>query len=207
MPDPLRGKIFLSVVDTYANVDLNRGSCNDTDGRQRVELADAIKGRCAVLLVFGQSNGANSGGTLYTPKHAVYNFNIFDGLCYVARDPLLAHRKAWQFPGRLRRPFDRARSLQLGDPDDHFGWRKPGRGVDHGRLANRRLQIAIKRAAGAGLRFTHLLWHQGETNARHGPEPDVYIASIHNIRAALNDYGVDAPLYVAQATYRELAAT
>lgn len=48
----LRGAIFLSVVDTYENVDLNRGSCNDVAQRKRVEVAEAVRGRTAVMLVY-----------------------------------------------------------------------------------------------------------------------------------------------------------
>src|SRR5688572_30663637 len=102
MSDPLNGKIFLSVVDTYENLDLNRGSCNDRTGRQRVEIAEALFSRCAAILVFGQSNGANSGDTPYIPKHRVFNFNVFDGQCYVARDPLLgATESKGNFASRL----------------------------------------------------------------------------------------------------------
>src|SRR4051812_15717033 len=99
--DPLRGCIFSSVVDTYANVDLNRGSFNDTTGRASIAISDACRGRTAVLLIFGQSNGANSGSTLYFPRARVFNFNWFDSRCYVAKDPLAGrHRAEWQF----RRP-------------------------------------------------------------------------------------------------------
>src|SRR5215813_7396673 len=67
-----RDRIFLSAVDTYENVDLNRGSFNDTSDRIRVSAAQVLQGRPAVILIFGQSNGANSGkhqrkvGTAFT---------------------------------------------------------------------------------------------------------------------------------------------
>jgi hypothetical protein len=65
---------------------------------------------------------------------------------------------------------------------------------------HRRLQIAIKRATNWGLRFTHVLWHQGETNARHDPDGPLYAECFMNIHGTLRRYGVDAPIYVAQAT-------
>ena len=198
---PPQEQIFLSVVDTYPNVDLNRGSCNDIANRTRVEISEALKGRCAVMLVFGQSNGANSGDTPYTPTRRVFNFNLFDGQCYVARDPLLgATEQKGNFAGRLgdmlieRGLFDFVilTTVSVGGSRAEE-WTTGG-------SRHRRLQLAIKRAQDAGLRYTHLLWHQGESNARHDPDPEIYLASIRNINAALRRYGVDAPLYVAQAT-------
>jgi hypothetical protein len=96
------GEIFLSVVDIYENVDLNRGSCNDAQDRVRVDRDEVMRGRTAVMLTLGQSNAANSGDTPYVPRQRVFNFNIFDGHCYVARDPLLGtteHRG--NFAGRM----------------------------------------------------------------------------------------------------------
>src|SRR5262249_22577875 len=69
-----------------------------------------------------------------------------------------------------------------------------------GGARHRRLQVAIKRAMDSGFQFTHLLWHQGETNARHDPDGPLYAACFMNIHAALRRYGVPAPIYVAQAT-------
>src|ERR1700730_1970636 len=84
-----RGRIFLSVIDTYENIDLNRGSINDVHNRIRVGRPGLLQGRMAMILIFGQSNGANSGDTPYVPRNRVFNLNVFDGQCYVARDPLL----------------------------------------------------------------------------------------------------------------------
>src|SRR6185437_8096672 len=72
-----------------------------------------------------------------------------------------------------------------------------------GGVRHRRLQIAIQRAHELGLRFTHLLWHQGESNANDRPDGDLYARCFKNIYAAIRDYGVDAPIYVAQATICE----
>ena len=44
-----RDRIFLSPVDTYENVDLNRGSFNDTSDRVRVSAAQVLQGRPAVM--------------------------------------------------------------------------------------------------------------------------------------------------------------
>jgi Carbohydrate esterase, sialic acid-specific acetylesterase len=197
----LSGTIFPSVVDTYENVDLNRGSCNDVAGRERVPVTDATRGRTAVMLIFGQSNGANSGDTLYVPRRRVFNFNLFDGHCYVARDPLLgATENRGNFAGRMadmlieRGHFDSVVLAPIGVGGSRIEeWTTGG-------SRHRRLQLLIRRAIDAGLTFTHALWHQGESNARYDPDGPLYAACFMNIHAALRRYGVDAPIYVAQAT-------
>jgi len=195
------GPIFLSVVDTYENVDLNRGSCSDVAGRVRVEVAQATRGRTAVMLVFGQSNGANSGAAPYVPRRRVFNFNLFDGHCYVAKDPLLgATESRGNFAGRMadmlieRGHFDSVVLAPIGVGGSRIEeWTTGG-------ARHRRLQVAIKRAQVSGLTFTHLLWHQGESNAGEDANHSLYASCLRNIHAALRSYGVAAPIYVAQAT-------
>jgi len=47
-----RDRIFLSAVDTYENVDLNRGSFNDTSDRVRVSSAfDFINQTHAAIII------------------------------------------------------------------------------------------------------------------------------------------------------------
>ena len=200
-PDKLAGRIFLSAADTYEGVDLNRGSFNDTEGRVRVDLTEAVRGRTAVVLIFGQSNGANSGDTPYVPRQRVFNFNVFDGHCYVAKDPLLgATERRGNFASRMadmlieRDLFDSVVLAPISVGGSRIEeWTTGG-------ARHRRLQVAIKRAADFGLTFTHALWHQGESDARADADGNLYAACFMNIHAALRSYGVDAPIYVAQAT-------
>jgi hypothetical protein len=199
--EDLRGRIFLSVVDTYENVDLNRGSFNDISDRVRVSTAQVLHGRPAVILIFGQSNGANSGDAPYVPRHRVFNFNLFDGHCYVARDPLLGTTESrGNFASRMadmlieRGLFDTVVLAPIGVGGSRIEeWTTGG-------ARHRRLQVAIKRATENTLTFTHVLWHQGESNVGVDADADLYISSFLNIHGALRSYGVDAPIYVAQAT-------
>src|SRR5262249_22916151 len=120
---------------------------------------------------------------------------------YAAKDPLLgATETRGNFAGRMadmlieRGLFD---SVVLA-PNSVGGSR-----IEEwttGGARHRRLQVAIKRAMDSGFQFTHLLWHQGETDARHDPDGPLYAACFMNIHAALRRYGVHAPIYVAQAT-------
>ncbi len=63
-----------------------------TAGRREVSIALFSESpTTAVILGIGQSNIANESeaSARYEPKGEVYNFNFFDGKCYVAKDPLL----------------------------------------------------------------------------------------------------------------------
>jgi hypothetical protein len=195
------GRIFLSVVDTYENVDLNRGSFNDTGDRVRVGATEVARGRTAVILIFGQSNGANSGDAPYVPRHRVINFNLFDGHCYVAKDPLLGTtERRGNFASRMA---DMLIEQSLFDTVVLAPISVGGSRIEEwttGGARHRRLQIAIKRAADSGLNVTHVLWHQGESNAGVDADADLYIGCFLNIHEALRSYGVNVPIYVAQAT-------
>ena len=193
--------ISLSPVDTYENVDLNRGSFNDIRGRKRIEVSDAVQGRSVVILILGQSNGANSGSTPYTPKRRVFNFNLFDGFCYVAQDPLLgATETRGSFGSRLGdKLIDSGHWDTVVLAPISIGGSRIEEWTTGG-VRHRRLQVAIQRAADSGLTFTHVLWHQGESNARSDADGDAYVECFLNIHAALRGYGVSAPIYVAQAT-------
>lgn len=62
---------------------------NDSAGRAKLDCR-ALADNTLALLLFGQSNAANSGETRYPARPGgVYNFNILDQHCYEAVDPLL----------------------------------------------------------------------------------------------------------------------
>jgi len=50
---------------------------------------DSSELRTAVIIVLGQSNVANHGEGHYVSTECVHNFNVYDGRCYHAADPLL----------------------------------------------------------------------------------------------------------------------
>jgi hypothetical protein len=53
----------------------------------------------------------------------------------------------------------------------------------------------------AGFRITHVLWHQGETDALRNTTSEYYVAKFSALLSALRDAGVEAPVYVAVASY------
>lgn len=81
-PDPFLLKEFVPSGPAY-----NAGNQND-DGKTRVALNPAANN--GILVVFGDSQGANVVTTPYTPSNAnVLNFNIYNGATYAAADPVL----------------------------------------------------------------------------------------------------------------------
>jgi hypothetical protein len=193
--------IHLSAFDTYENVDLNRGSCNEWRERELVSRAEVFQGHTAAILILGQSNGANSGAASHVPSRHVFNFNLFDGNCYVARDPLLGTTELrGNFATRMadmlieKAAFDNILLAPISVGGSRIeDWTTGG-------VRHRRLQVAIRRAMDRGISFTHVLWHQGESNAGPDADKDLYVACFQDIRAALRAYGVLAPIYVAQAS-------
>lgn len=170
-----------------------------TGDRVEVPLAALREKRTMVALVFGQSNAANGGETPGAEHPAVYEF--YNGRLYQARDPLLGADgnggSVWLQLG--------AKAVESGD----FGavvlvsfavsateiarW-APG-GSLHDALLNR-----IAQARASGLRFTHLLWHQGEADAYRGTGEAAYRESFLAMLAAIRRQGVDAPIYTAVAS-------
>ena len=158
----------------------------------------------AVILGAGQSNIANEceASAKHQPREGVYNFNFFDGRCYVAKDPLLGAS------------IDRSNVLtRLGDllvdrgnyrrvllvPIAHGGtyareW-SPG-----GRMFSR-LQWTLEQLRERRIGITHVLWQQGEAEAAAAnPSAEDWISHFQATAGAIRAAGTDAPIYVAQST-------
>lgn len=183
------------------NIDPNGRSFNDASARKRADARDVMTGHTAVILTFGQSNASNAGRGCYAPRKPVFNFNLLDRQCYVAQDPLLGTTETGgNFATRLgdmlieRGPYDTVLIAPIAIGGSQVAeWTTGGR-------YHCRLQAVIEGIGAAGLRFTHLLWHQGETDAAYYPDTEHYRSCFMNLHDAIRDYGVDAPLFVAQAT-------
>jgi hypothetical protein len=147
----------------------------------------------------GQSNAANSGDTLYRAKHDVINFNWIDGKCYHAEDPLLGTDgdggTIWTRLGDELIDNGAYKQVVLVDiavsGTPIRAWAGADGPTRHGVEA-----AAALRAFGR--RFTHVLWHQGESDWQ--TPRDIYIRLFHTMAEYLRDNGVDAPIFVAQTT-------
>jgi hypothetical protein len=170
----------------------------DGSGRQAVDCG-TIRQDAAILLVMGQSNAANSGDTLYRAKHDVINFNWIDGKCYHAEDPLLGTDgdggTIWTRLGDELIDNGAYKQVVLVDiavsGTPIRAWAGADGPTRHGVEA-----AAALRAFGR--RFTHVLWHQGESDWQ--TPRDIYIRLFHTMAEYLRDNGVDAPIFVAQTT-------
>jgi Carbohydrate esterase, sialic acid-specific acetylesterase len=157
--------------------------------------------RHAILFTFGQSNSANFGETRYTATQNVVNFNIHDGKCYPSADPLLGADgdggSAW---GRLgdqliaSGAFDRVLIVPFG-----IGGTALHEWTTGGRL-HPRVKYTAQQLNRAGIAPTHVLWHQGENDARIGTASSDYIRMFTALVQSLRDYGIEAPVFPAIAS-------
>lgn len=170
----------------------------DSSGREEIDCR-TIRKDAAILLIMGQSNAANSGEGLYRPIHDVINLNWADGKCYVAEDPLLGTDgdggTIWTRLADELIENAGVRQVVLVDIAAS-GTRVRVWAGDAG-PARRAIEAAeiLRRH---DLRFTHVLWHQGESDwvTPHG----VYIRLFREMTEYLRANGIDAPIFVATST-------
>ena len=158
----------------------------------------------AVILGLGQSTIANEGeaSACYEPKGEVYNFNFFDGQCYVAKDPLLGasidRANVLTRLGELlvqRANYGRVLLVPIAHGGTYATEWSPG-----GRMFPR-VEWALERLHERRIRITHILWQQGEAEAAtNNPDPKEWMRHFTAMVGAVRATGVEAPFYVAQCT-------
>jgi hypothetical protein len=178
-----------------------------TDTSSRTEVScEQIKGRrLMVALVFGQSNSGNHGETIYKPQQPVYNF--FRGRCYRAEDPLLGptgdRGSVWSRLGDMlikEGMYDTVVLIPIGVGTTTIDQWTEG-GYLHPRIIN-----AIKESKSRGLKITHMFWVQGGSEKRTSGDAqnkEAYKRNFMTMLRSIRMMGVDAPLYVAVATYND----
>jgi hypothetical protein len=172
----------------------------DPTGRRQVDCDQFKLPGSAVILTLGQSNAANESTLAYQPGEGVFNFNFFDGKCYVARDPLLgASGQEGSVWSRLGDQLIRAgvyervliAPIAVGGTRVHT-WTPDG--IHFPRII--KVQQAL---ASQGLKATLVLWHQGEADAKHTSKEE-YVERFTHMLAGMRRVGIDAPVYVAIAS-------
>jgi hypothetical protein len=195
--------IVLGDLDCYDRLDQNWQSFRDTTGKQRSpSTIDGERDLTAVIIIIGQSNAANHGAGCYVAEHRVDNFNLYDGSCYHAADPLLgASGDEGNFATRLGDKlidaglYDRVILAPIA-----MGGTTVEQWADEG-MFNRRILALIKRLYDAGLPTDFILWHQGEGNPGMGDaDGRQYRKNLLEVVATFRRYGVNAPFFVALAT-------
>jgi hypothetical protein len=186
-------------------LDPDGGSFQNTTGRVVAEwqLFEPAP-RLAVVLTFGQSNIANECDPLgcYTPGPGVYNFNLFESRCYVAKDPLLgATGDRSNLTTRLgdllvrRGVYDRVLLVPIA-----YGGTYIAEWTPNGRMFPRLRQTLI-RLRRAGVSVTHALWQQGEAEGvLPNADGSAWARHFNEMAATLRQYEVLAPIFVAQCT-------
>lgn len=172
----------------------------DTSGRREVDCERFRAAGTAILLTLGQSNASNEGGAPFEPGPGVYNFNYFDGRCYVAQDPLLGTTGAAGSPwSRLgdalvrRGVYEQVLLVPIAVGGSTIErWTPAGKHFP-------RIRGVQQRLMDRGLAPTHVLWHQGEGDARRTSKAE-YLERFGEMLAGLRRVGIAAPVYVAVAT-------
>lgn len=168
---------------------------------QRVEvpISSVRSGRVMVAFVFGQSNAANAGETPYKSRQGVYNF--YKGKLYPAQDPLLGATgdggSVWTRLGDKlieKKYYEAIVFVPLGVHATEIArWKSDGD------LHPALLQV-IHEVEAQGLTITHLLWHQGEWDARLKTRQSAYKIMFLDMLSSIRKQGVNAPIYVSVAT-------
>lgn len=174
----------------------------NVEAREVVDCADYQGDGAAVLLTFGQSNSANAGKERYIPVGPVANFNIHDGKCYKAEDPLLGPDgeggSVWgvladkliasgEYEKVLIAPFGIGGS-------SISQWQAEG-------FLHPILTRATRAVQAHNIKPTHVLWHQGESDAAQETSQEDYVAKFQNLQRVLVGAGITAPIHVAVATH------
>jgi hypothetical protein len=160
--------------------------------------------RALVALVAGQSNAANYGAGRYAAGPGVFAFYL--GKLYPAEDPLPGAdgdgASAWPRLGDALVRSGRYRAAVFACVAQ--GNSEARRWAPGGDLYPR-LVYALRDLRAAGLPATHLLWHQGETDAELRTDPGEYRESLRALVAGLRAEGFAGRAYLTAGTRRGIA--
>jgi hypothetical protein len=167
--------------------------------RKPTATAKTAKPRLMVALVFGQSNAGNWGESAKSAGPNVFFF--FRGQFGRAKDPLPGANGNWgsvwtRLGDKIiaSKLYDRVVFVPAAIGATEIALWAPGG------LLHKDLLRNVREAQDAGYTFTHLLWHQGESDTVLGTRKEDYEQRFIAMLAAIRALGVDAPAFVAIAT-------
>ncbi len=170
--------------------------------RQVASVEIKHKSDVMVALIFGESNAGNQGESVKGADRHVYNF--YKGTLYRAEDPLLGGGRETSDFGSVwtrlsnmlieQRLYEQVILVPMAVKESPIAWWTPG-GALHWELLERIQEVQKK-----GFTFTHLLWHQGESDARRSTSPADYKRMFQNMLGSIRQQGISAPIFVSVAT-------
>jgi hypothetical protein len=168
--------------------------------RRQADCPQEPARRRFVALTFGQSNAANYVHGRHASASGVVNF--FDGRCYAGKDPLPGADgkggSVWSRLGDLLIASGRYDDVVMVgvavSATEVARWSEGGDQYD-------RLIGALAEMRAHGLTPTHLLWHQGESDAKLGTTAAEYRRHFLRMLEGVRGAGIVAPVYVAKASY------
>jgi hypothetical protein len=176
---------------------------HDVSERTEIPCAETMGDDAAAILVLGQSLSANENapGSEFTPPHDVFNFNFFDGKCYVAKDPLLGATGAnSSYLGRLGAllvasgTYRRVLLIPAAQAGSFISfWVGDG-------ILTARLPYVLEMLQRSHIVLTDVLWQQGE--AESGliePDVEAYRRNFLEIVSTIR-HSQFAPIYISQST-------
>jgi len=158
-----------------------------------------VSGKTAVIVVHGQSNAANYGSIRHAAREAVDNLDPASGKCFAAIDPLLGSDGiGGNFATRLgdiliqSGRYDRVVLIPIARGSSSISF-----------LNNEGASLitnGIAKLKAAGLTPTHILFQQGEQDARMATSAEQYVAQLHQLVTRFRAAGFDAPFYLSRST-------
>ena len=157
--------------------------------------------RTAVFLIVGQSNAGNHGGQRTVSEYGSRIVNFFDGHCYPASSPLLGSTGTWgeYWTEAANQLVHSGRFEKIVLVPAAVGGTSIARWSASGDL-NPMLRHAMDQVVATGFKITHVLWHQGETDAAIGMREEDYRSHFRSFVGTLRGAGVMAPIYASVTT-------
>jgi hypothetical protein len=170
--------------------------------RKLVRPGEAPSPKAMVALVVGEANADNFGESPVVAAERVYDF--YKGRLYKAEEPLLGgdvesgdSGSVWVRLANMlvtRGVYEEVVLVQMAVKESTIARWRPGTEL------HRELLKRIRDAQEAGLTFTHILWSQGESDARLSTDPGGYRQAFQELLGSIREHGVTAPMFVAIAT-------
>ncbi len=154
----------------------------------------------AIIFTFGQSNAANYGQGFYTCHNPVFNY--FQGKVYKAREPLLGASgpgcSVWTRLADMlidNGLYNKVILIPIGIDGSPIECWVNG-------VCNKYLSETLSQIEKDSIRVTHVIWHQGESDAVANTPKEVYKTKLKKILEQVRAHKINAAFYVCIASYQ-----